>query len=415
MLSEIAELRVVAGERDPCLIHRDAPPEPPELPQLRELQFALESFRDGLIRESSTETTPAAPGPKKRLFVADAFTNPFYVKFSLKVTLAAMICYILYTGLAWPGIATSFVTCCFIALENTGATLWKGWLRLGGCVVGGALGYLAIFFYIPFVDSITALVLLAAVGTALTGWVAAGSDRISYGGVQAALAFYFCIFQGFEPGISFTLARDRCAGIILGIVVFSIILRLVWPEHAIDVLGSAMARVMRGLAKFLQMPRVGDGAEAGRKEADALRVSITRDLDTTLRLSELAVIEDAIIHNRVGISPVVLERMAAHTQSLSLISFILSGKTKMEEWQRLDRPVQEAEVALRAKAAEQLEQFAVFAESGKVWIVPGIHAAYDTWHATALTVTGNDRPRLVRRMIAQVRELHANEALANAT
>ena len=415
LLGEIAELRDAAAEREPRLIHRDAPPARAELPQLRDLQFALESFRDGLIRESSLEATPAAPPAKKRIFVADAFTNPFYLKFSLKVTLAAMTCYLIYTGLDWPGISTSFVTCCFIALENTGATLWKGWLRLGGCLVGATLGYLAIFLYLPFVDSITALVLLAAFGTAITGWVSAGSDRISYGGVQGALAFYFCIFQGYEPGFSFSLARDRVAGIILGILVFSVVLRLIWPEHAIDVLRSAMARVMRGLAKFLLLPKAGSSTEDICKEAAAQRLVITRDLDSTLRLSELAVIEDAIIKNRDAISPVILERMAANTQSLSLISFILAGKTKMEEWQHLDPKVQEAEIALRARAAEELEQIARFVESCKPGIVPGIHPAYTAWNELAATVSDNDRPRLVRRMMAQVRELHANEALANTT
>src|SRR5216117_1002087 len=86
---------------------------------------------------------PAGPPqqrPKpKSLFVPDAFTNPAHVRFALKVTLATMICYLLYTGVDWFGIHTAFITCTFIALESTGATLRKGILRTVGCITGGLL------------------------------------------------------------------------------------------------------------------------------------------------------------------------------------------------------------------------------------------------------------------------------------
>ena len=44
-------------------------------------------------------TGPPAHRPKpKSLFVPDAFTNPAHVHFALKVTFAAMFCYIVYEG-----------------------------------------------------------------------------------------------------------------------------------------------------------------------------------------------------------------------------------------------------------------------------------------------------------------------------
>ena len=64
------------------------------------------------------------------LFVPDAFTNPAHVHFALKVTFAAMFCYIFYMAIDWSGIHTALITCTFIALESTGATLHKGALRI---------------------------------------------------------------------------------------------------------------------------------------------------------------------------------------------------------------------------------------------------------------------------------------------
>src|SRR6476469_10397316 len=57
-----------------------------------------------------------SPKPKS-LFVADAFTNPTHVHFALKVTFAAMFCYIFYSAIDWSGIHTALITCTFIALE----------------------------------------------------------------------------------------------------------------------------------------------------------------------------------------------------------------------------------------------------------------------------------------------------------
>jgi uncharacterized membrane protein YccC len=169
--------------------------------------------------------------PRLGLFYADAFTNPNYFRFALKVTLAAMSCYVLYMSVDWPGIHTAFITCIFIALESTAATINKGWLRLSGCLVGGSLGFLSILLLIPHMESIISLALLAAFGTGIAGWVAAGSQRIAYAGLQIALAFFMCIFQGFKPDPSFTTIRDRLVGIILGLTVSSIIFLYLWPER----------------------------------------------------------------------------------------------------------------------------------------------------------------------------------------
>src|SRR5437016_3033301 len=105
---------------------------------------------------------PAAHRPKpkrsepdrRRLLVADAFTNPAHVHFALKVTFAATFCYIVYEAIDWSGIHTAFITCTFIALETTEATMYKGTLRFVGCLIGGALALFAIVFLMPHMEKI---------------------------------------------------------------------------------------------------------------------------------------------------------------------------------------------------------------------------------------------------------------------
>src|SRR5215467_9606793 len=179
------------------------------------------------------EAAPAEARPKpKGLFKPDAFTNPAHVQFALKVTFAAMFCYIFYCGIDWSGIHTAFITVIFIALESTEATLYKGMLRFIGCVIGGAFAIFSIVFLIPHMETIASLVVLVAAVTAIAGWVATGSERISYAGFQIAFAFYLSLFQGYAPDTDLDKIRDRTVGILVGIAVTTVIFYYVWPERA---------------------------------------------------------------------------------------------------------------------------------------------------------------------------------------
>ena len=60
-----------------------------------------------LFLPDSPKAAEHPPKPKgsepdgRGLFVPDAFTNPAHVHFALKVTFAAMFCYIVYMAIDW--------------------------------------------------------------------------------------------------------------------------------------------------------------------------------------------------------------------------------------------------------------------------------------------------------------------------
>ena len=140
---------------------------------------------------------PGAKPPKpKSLFVPDAFTNPAHVHFALKVTFSAMFCYIFYSAIDWTGIHTAFITCTFIALESTGATLHKGVLRIGGCIIGGALALFTIVFLMPHMVTIASLVVVVACASAIAGWVATGSGAHLLRGFTDRIRFLLQRFPG---------------------------------------------------------------------------------------------------------------------------------------------------------------------------------------------------------------------------
>ena len=184
-----------------------------------------------------TPKTSTRPKPKSEpdghgLFVPNAFTNPAHVHFALKVTFAAMFCYIVYEAIDWSGIHTAFITCTFIALESTEATLYKGTLRVTGCVIGGALALFSIVFWMPHMETIASLIVLVACACAIAGWVATGSERISYAGLQMAFAFFYSVFQGYAPDTDLDNVRNRVIGILFGLIVTGFVFKHVWPEPA---------------------------------------------------------------------------------------------------------------------------------------------------------------------------------------
>jgi uncharacterized membrane protein YccC len=184
-----------------------------------------------LFLPDSAEPAEHSPKPKG-LLKPDAFTNPAHVQFALKVTFAAMFCYIVYAAIDWYGIHTAFITCTFIALESTEATLYKGTLRIVGCVIGGALALFTIVFLMPYMETIASLVVVVACASAIAGWVATGSTLISYAGLQIAFSFFYSVFQGFAPDTDLDNVRDRVLGILFGLIVTGLVFKYIWPERA---------------------------------------------------------------------------------------------------------------------------------------------------------------------------------------
>ncbi|HEY2620944.1 MAG TPA: FUSC family protein [Acetobacteraceae bacterium] len=214
---------------------------------------------------ASPKDSEAAEGGR-RLLAADAFSNPDYVRFALKVTLAVMICYFAMSMTDWPGIHTCVITAFFVALGTVGDTLHKATLRFVGCLIGAGLGLGAILLLMPLMTDLGDLLLLLAPVTLLAAWIGYGSERISYAGWQIGLAFYLVVLQGYGPTISMYTARDRTIGILFGNIVVSAIFTTIWPVSVANVVRTNLARALEQLATL-----VGLGARANGEISQAAK------------------------------------------------------------------------------------------------------------------------------------------------
>jgi len=212
--------------------------------------------------------------PKPPFLASDAFINPDYQRFALKTTGAAISCYLIYSLIDWQGIHTAMVTCYVAALGTTAETVHKLALRIAGCLVGATMGFLAILFVIPHLESVGGLMAMVFCAVMVAAWVSSGNERISYAGVQIGLAFLLTTLNGFAPSLSMESGRDRVIGILLGNVMVYLFFTSFWPKSAaVEVrerIGRSLAALSR-LAKMEPASRQDALGEAGTVETEAAK------------------------------------------------------------------------------------------------------------------------------------------------
>jgi uncharacterized membrane protein YccC len=339
------------------------------------------------------------------LFVPDALTNPAHVHFALKVTFAAMFCYIFYMAIDWSGIHTALITCTFIALESTGATLHKGALRIGGCVIGGALALFTIVFLMPHMDTIASLVVVVACASAIAGWVAAGSELISYGGLQIAFAFFYSVFQGYAPDTDLDNVRNRVVGILFGLIVTGLVFRYIWPERTIDRLRDALRQALRQLARLVEIPRPESSIAPAKADAHRLIGETSKSFDQARRYIELTQFEFEESPNGERTSLGNLESMLSRAEHVFAPATSLASEHAWNEWQQLPPAAKIAESELRDVAAKRIQHVA----TGDVAkdTDANLSTAFARWTETmqALQVK-NSRVALVSQIVTEVQRLN---------
>jgi multidrug resistance protein MdtO len=191
--------------------------------------------------------------PGQPIVASDALSNPVYVQFSLKTLLAVLVCYVFYNAAGWQGVHTVMLTCLVVAQRSLGASGRRSMLRFWGAVSGSLLALFTIVFILPQIDGIAAL-LVVVVPVLFTGaWIAAGSERISYAGVQLMFTFSLAFLEQFAPTYGLTEVRDRMVGIFLGIAVATFVQLCIWPEGEATLLRRRLSASLASTAKLLAM------------------------------------------------------------------------------------------------------------------------------------------------------------------
>jgi multidrug resistance protein MdtO len=261
------------------------------VPLLSEMEYTVTLIPEVFAGSRSTALPSPDDIPPPVLFVPDALVNPEHFQFGLKGCLAASGCYVIYTAAAWPGISTAVTTCLLTALSTIGASHQKQILRVTGAIAGGLLiGMGSQVFILPNLDSIAGFTVLFVLVTGLSSWFLTSSPRLSYFGLQMALAFYLINLQEFKIQTSLEVARDRVIGIMLGLSMMWLVFDQLWGAPAAVEMKRTFISNLRLLAQFAREPSSEDTRTA-IKQNITLRETINTNLDKVRALADGVLLE----------------------------------------------------------------------------------------------------------------------------
>jgi len=213
-----------------------------------------------------------------RFLVPDALSNPEHLRFALKGCLAASLCYLTYNLIDWPGISTAVITCFLTALTTTGASRQKQILLITGAAAGGLLGVASQLFVLPYIDSIAGFTAWFIVVAIFAAWLVTCTPRLSYFGLQVAFAYNFVNLQEFTIQTSLTPARDRVAGILLGLFMMWLVFDRLWGTAAAVAMKAGFSATLRLLAQFAREP-VSENLPTAIERGYSLRDAIEKGFE----------------------------------------------------------------------------------------------------------------------------------------
>ena len=223
---------------------------------------------------------PASGGdPPQKVFSWDTKSNSEHIKFALKGCLTAGLCYVVYNLVDWPGISTAVQTCLLTALTTIGSSRQKQILRFGGAIVGGFLFGMGFQVSIlPDVNTIGGFTILFIIVTVFSSWFMTSSARLSYFGLQTALAYYLINLQEFAFQTSLAIARDRVVGVLFGLLMMWLVFDQLWGAPAWVAMKRTFITSVRMMAQLAREP-VSTDLRIANDKYFSLRETIGDDID----------------------------------------------------------------------------------------------------------------------------------------
>ena len=296
LAAAVASIRSdLIARRIPRSIQVSTEEEPHRVPLLGEMESTIALIPQAFAGSPSIDEyqSVSEETPRSRLIAADAFANPEHLRFALKGWFAVTACYVIYNAIDWPGMAIPVMLTCFLtAVSTIGTSRQRQILRFAGFVVGGlVIGMSAQVFILPYIDSIVGFTVFFALVTALAAWFMTSSPRLSFFGLQLGAVFYVInINQKFARETSLSVARDRVAGVFLGLLMMWLIFDQVWSAPAGVEMRKVFISTLRLLAQFTREPVSADIRSAVQRTS-ALHDTINTKFDNVRSLADGVLLE----------------------------------------------------------------------------------------------------------------------------
>jgi multidrug resistance protein MdtO len=233
----------------------------------------------------------AAPTASSGGSVTDAVPSGEHIKFAVRGTLSAFLCYVFYMSTGWMGLAGSAIlTCTLTARRLTGASRYRQNLRFTGFILGaGVIGLGAEIFILPQLDTLPQYALLFASVVWIGSWVATSGPRIAFTGFQIVLAYNLVNLNKFTINTSLVPARDAVLGIVLGVVAMWLVFDHLWAQTSSESVRSLLLGTLRNIANFKAVSAATSQGVNQQLAAESSRIN--RDFDKLRDLADLYAFE----------------------------------------------------------------------------------------------------------------------------
>jgi len=295
LAAAVAGIRAdLMARRVPGAIQVSTESETHRVPLLRQMEDTVALIPLAFAGSESIDEYQAASDETSgsKLIAADAFVNPEHFRFALKGGFAVSACYVIYNVIDWPGMAVPVMLTCFLtAVSTIGTSRQRQILRFAGFVVGGlVIGMSAQVFLLPHLDSIVGFTVFVMLVTALAAWFMTSSPRLSFFGLQLGAVFFVINMQKFARETSLSVARDRVAGVFLGLLMMWLIFDQVWGAPASVEMRRAFISALRLLAQLAREPVSAD-IRSAISRSSALRDTINARFDNGRSLADGVLLE----------------------------------------------------------------------------------------------------------------------------
>jgi multidrug resistance protein MdtO len=233
----------------------------------------------------------AAPTAPISATVAGAVSSGEHIKFAVRGTLSAFVCYLFYMSTGWMGLAgPAILTCTLTARRLTGASRYRQNLRFVGFIFGaGVIGLGTEVFILPQIDTLAQYTFLFASVVWIGSWVATSGPRIAFSGFQIVLAYNLVNFNKFTINTSLVPARDSVLGIVLGVVAMWLVFDHLWAQTSSQSVRSLLLGTLRKLADFkAASAAISQGANQ-RLAAESSKIN--QDIDKLRDLADMYAFE----------------------------------------------------------------------------------------------------------------------------
>ncbi|MCC6711806.1 MAG: hypothetical protein IT344_00445 [Candidatus Dadabacteria bacterium] len=255
----------------------------------------------GVIHEGSyaelrgKRMTHAPEVEKEKSFLGSLFTRE-NMKQSVKTVIIIMLLLLGEKFFNLPGSSqASFYGVLFGSMPNTGQAHLKGRLAIIGVVAGLAYGLFGLVI-VSQTSRFLILILLFCLGLFVAAYVATGSRRIAYSGVQAGLMIPYVFLVEIGPEVNLDLAFTRLCALLAASAIGLVILHNLWPVSPYEQLKKKISYALGISGEIFARLLTGDRKDKGRIESLVTPLAASLPTSSSLLFDARFVIGDERLH-----------------------------------------------------------------------------------------------------------------------